>query len=58
MIDIAFIVLGILLGFTCFYWAWRISPAPMLFCLMVYIFMSWLSFIIVILSIWLKGGCK
>lgn len=52
MIDVLFIILGIALGFTCLYWSFRISPLSIIYCLMVYLFASWLSFIIVILSIW------
>lgn len=52
MIDVAFVLLGIALGFTILYWSFRISPASKVYCLVVYLFMSWLSFIIVTLSIW------
>ena len=52
MIDITFIILGSLLGFIFVYWAWRISPTSLLYCITVYLFSSWLSFILVILSIW------
>ncbi len=52
MMDVAFVVLGISLGFACCYWSYRLFPAPPIYCISVYLLMCCLAFIITTLSSW------